>query len=169
MTAERIRLTVSITPETHATFSKIAEVSGTSLGRCIGDWLADTGEGAQFVLSKMQEARSAPKRVMRELHAMALGELADLDQMIDDQETKVASRRPGRARELASADVPVASTPRPPSSHTGVNPGKTLTPPPPKPGFYSALNPAGERVLLPVGKAFDRHGVVSDVPKRRAR
>lgn len=28
--------------------------------------------------------------------------------------------------------------------------------------MYSALNPAGERVLLPVGKAFDRQGAVVD-------
>lgn len=39
----------------------------------MGDWLADTAEGAQFVAMKMEEARKAPKTVMREFQAMARG------------------------------------------------------------------------------------------------
>lgn len=71
--SDRIRLTISVEPEVHAIFSKMAEASGMSLGKCMGDWLADTAEGAQFVAMKMEEARKAPKTVMREFQAMARG------------------------------------------------------------------------------------------------
>lgn len=42
--SDRIRLTISVEPEVHAIFSKMAEASGMSLGKCMGDWLADTAE-----------------------------------------------------------------------------------------------------------------------------
>jgi len=64
---DRIRLTISVLPEVHEVFVSMADAAGISLGKCMGDWLADTAEGAQFVAMKMQEARKAPKTVMREL------------------------------------------------------------------------------------------------------
>jgi hypothetical protein len=98
-TPERIRLTISVTAETHAIFTSMAEASGQSLGRCMGDWLEDTAEGAQFVAKKMVEARAAPKTVMREMHSFAQGLLSEVAQAQEDL------RKPGR---LA-----------PPSSNTG--------------------------------------------------
>lgn len=71
--AERIRTTISLDPQVHAIFVKMAEAGGVSVSRCMGDWLADTADGAQFVAQKMQEARKAPKQVMREFQAFALG------------------------------------------------------------------------------------------------
>lgn len=47
-----------------------------STGKAMGEWLADTVEAAEFMASKMEQARAAPKVVMREMHAYALG-LAD--------------------------------------------------------------------------------------------
>lgn len=67
---DRIRLTISVTPEVHEVFGQIAAMAGVSLSRSMGDWLADTLEGAQFVALKMMEAKQAPSDVLRELHGL---------------------------------------------------------------------------------------------------
>lgn len=114
--SDRIRLTISVEPEVHAIFSKMAEASGMSLGKCMGDWLADTAEGAQFVAMKMEEARKAPKTVMREFQAMARGLVEEVDAQVDkirksalpgDGEARFPRHGGGRQSAL------------PPSSNTG--------------------------------------------------
>lgn len=112
--ADRIRLTITVTPEVHEVFSRMSEASGLSLGRCMGDWLADTAEGAQFVLAKMEQARSAPKMALRELHAMTHGLQGEIQGVLD-----------GLRRPPASGGTPLAGgaarvrLPSPPSSNTG--------------------------------------------------
>ena len=70
---DNIRLTITVTPEVHATFSRFAKASGMSLGRAMGEWLTDTLEGAELLASQLERARAAPKEVIREMHAFALG------------------------------------------------------------------------------------------------
>ncbi len=70
---DRIRTTISIDAEVYDVFKRMADAAGMSVSRTMGDWLADTAEGAQFVALKMAEARSAPMTVMRELHAFSSG------------------------------------------------------------------------------------------------
>lgn len=94
MAADRIRTTISLDPEVHAIFVTMAEAAGTSVSRCMGDWLADTAEGAQFVASKMQEARRAPKTVMREMHAMSRGLVAEVDEQVRAIRQAVAAAKP---------------------------------------------------------------------------
>lgn len=116
--SDRIRLTISVTPEVHEVFSRMAEASGMSLGKCMGDWLADTAEGAQFVALKMQEARKAPKTVMREFQSLARG-------LVDAVDEAAEGLRSGQ-REGRSAHLTVAGVLAPPSSNTGGKvPGKT--------------------------------------------
>ena len=114
--SERIRLTISVTPEVHAIFVTMADSAGMSLGKCMGDWLTDTAEGAQFVAMKMQEARKAPKTVMREMQAMVHGMAGEVDAVVDQirqkslaasSQTKAQPRLAGRSKAL------------PPSSNTG--------------------------------------------------
>jgi len=126
MAADRIRTTISLDPEVHAIFVTMAEASGTSVSRCMGDWLADTAEGAQFVASKMLEARRAPKTVMREMQAMSRGLVAEIDDQVaairhrslqDTRPTQAELRRTGGRKALGAVE--------PPSSPTGVkSPGK---------------------------------------------
>lgn len=68
-----IRLTIPVSAEVHQAFSRMAEVSGVSIGRCMGDWLADTLEGVEFITDKLQRAREAPKMVVREMRQQLLG------------------------------------------------------------------------------------------------
>lgn len=112
MTTERIRTTITVSPEVHEIFSRMAAAAGMSLGRCIGDWLEDTSEGAQLIAQKMEEARRAPRTVMREMHAMALGLVDEAQDVLD----KV------RRRPAAGAGVQPAAGAgllRPPVSNTG--------------------------------------------------
>lgn len=88
---ERIRLTVSITPETHEVFSRIAAAHSTSLGRAIGDWLSDTHEGAAFVAGKVEEARRSPKTAMRSFQALGLALHDEATEQLDQIRRGAAS------------------------------------------------------------------------------
>ena len=112
MAEERIRLTISVTPEVHEVFSRMAESGGMSLGKCMGEWLTDTIDGAQFVALKMQEARKAPKVVMREMQAFARG-------FVDEVDLAAAGIGAGRPRTGVSQAATGQAVPRPPSSNTG--------------------------------------------------
>jgi hypothetical protein len=107
--ADRIRTTISVAPEVHAIFVRMAEAAGISVSRCMGDWLADTAEGAQFVAHKMEEARKAPKLVMREMQAYAKGMVKEVDAITDQM----------RRQALASERAAAAGVPAP-SSNTGL-------------------------------------------------
>lgn len=135
---ERIRLTITVTPEVHETFSRMAEAAGLSLGRCMGDWLADTLDGAQFVAQKMVEAKKMPRTVMREFQAMAAGLhdviTEDMERMRDGATVSAARRGgahplDGKASEATAALIARSRRQAPPSSNTGgKSPGKTRKP-----------------------------------------
>lgn len=111
--SDRIRLTITVTPEVHEVFTRMAEASGMSLGRTMGEWLSDTVEGAQFVAQKMEDAKRQPAIVMRELQGMLTGTRAELDalavQMRRERGGLTGTRAAGAAR----------PAPSPPSSNTG--------------------------------------------------
>lgn len=117
---DRIRLTITVPAETHAVFQRMADVSGQSLGRVMGDWLADTAEGAQIVVKKLQEAREAPKLVMREFRAMAVGLVEEIDATHAELQ-RDNSWYAGRAEGAASPPPAGRRTGRTaPSSNTGL-------------------------------------------------
>lgn len=113
MATDRIRTTISLDPEVYAIFVAMAESSGLSVSRCMGDWLADTAEGAQFVAMKMREARNAPKTVMREMQATVHGLAESLNEQAEEMRRR---ERQGRAAAVSGA-APAAL---PPLSPTGV-------------------------------------------------
>jgi hypothetical protein len=117
--AERVRLTISVTPEVHATFQRLAGASSMSISRAMGDWLADTLDAATFMAEKMEQARAAPKLVARELHAYALG-LADETSQVLEAVRKGAPVAPGAssARAPTRRAAPARGV-SPPSSNTG--------------------------------------------------
>ena len=111
----RMRLTISVTPEVHDTFLLLAEASGVSISRAMGDWLDDTRDGAAFMAETVRKAREAPREAARELHAYALG-LTDLtSDLLEDIRTK--SRAGGRVDTgSAGAARPSARPTTPPSN-----------------------------------------------------
>jgi hypothetical protein len=70
---EKVRISVPVTPEVHAAFQRLAQASGMSTSKAMGEWLADTLDAVQYMADKVHEARSAPRKVAMELHAYALG------------------------------------------------------------------------------------------------
>lgn len=103
--SETIRVTVPVSKEVQEVFKRIAEASGSSVGRSMGDWLADTMDAAEVMAGLMERARKQPKLVAQELHSYALG-VTDLT-----SEVLESLRRPG--------------TVTPPVSNTGGKLSKT--------------------------------------------
>jgi hypothetical protein len=123
-TAERIRLTISVTPEVHATFQRLAAAGSMSISRAMGEWLGDTLEAAEFMATTMEKARAAPKIVSRELHAYALGLADETGELVRQISRGVRTGAEPAAAGAASARgrTPAAI---PPSSNTGgKGPGK---------------------------------------------
>lgn len=114
-----VRLTITVSPEVHETFSRLAKAGGMSISRCMGEWLADTLDAATFMAEKMEQARAAPRLVAREMHAYALG-LADETQQVLQKVRGGAGGAHGKRSATATA-----APPSPPSCNTG---GKVTKP-----------------------------------------
>lgn len=68
-----IRVTVPVTPEVQEVFKRLSTVSGVSMGKAMGDWLADTSDAAVAMADLLDKARQQPKLVASQLHGYALG------------------------------------------------------------------------------------------------
>jgi hypothetical protein len=91
----------------------MAKASGVSLGAAMGDWLLDTVEAAEMTASMIERAREAPRQVIQQLNALALG-LSD--------EAGVAMKAMRGVQAGARAAEPLRSGrngANPPSSNTG--------------------------------------------------
>lgn len=118
-----IRLTITVTPEVHEAFSRMAEVSGMSLGRCMGEWLGDTMEGAQLLTMQLQRAREAPRTVIREMKQGVLG----LGDELDDLLTKLRTGEIQIPAKAARGGGPARAGrgPAPPSPRSVIRGGKS--------------------------------------------
>lgn len=117
----RIRLTISVTPEVHRVFARLAAGTSTSIGRTMGDWLGDTLDAAAYTANLVEEARAAPRQVAMQLHAYAQGMTEETAELL----AKVRRER-----------HPVPAAQRPVPGSAGVVPprpvirgGKSPTPP----------------------------------------
>lgn len=110
-----IRLTITVTPEVHAVYQRLAAATGTSLGKTMGEWLESTIEGAEFMASKLEQARAAPGLVMREIHSYALGVADETGALVEKMRQKGREDRAALARDAREG----ASSPIPPSGNTG--------------------------------------------------
>jgi hypothetical protein len=113
---ERIRLTITVTPEVHETFTRMAAAGSMSLSRAMGDWLADTVEAAAHMATLMERARSAPREVTREMHAYALGLADETGAVMEELRVKSAARATAGAVAYGAARVAAFA---PPSGNTG--------------------------------------------------
>lgn len=94
-----------------------------STGRAMGEWLGDTVEAAEYMASTMERARAAPKVVMREIHAYALGLADETGELM---RTLAKKGEADRAGQRSGTTDPALSFP---VSNTG---GKVGTKPKPK-------------------------------------
>jgi hypothetical protein len=131
-----IRVTVPVTPEVQAAFQRLAAASGMSTGKAMGEWLADTVEGAITMAEMLEKARRAPKQAVSEMHAYALG-LADMtSDLMDNLRGRSARGKAGAevgTGVAGTAAAPVAPAPLPP--RTVIRGGKSPKTPK-KPGDH---------------------------------
>ena len=123
---ERIRTTISLTPEALEIFKRMADAGNMSVSRCMGDWLTDTAEAAEMITLKMEEAKRAPLRVMNEMRALVAGLADSVDEASDQVREARRQGREGGAAAPPSDPAAASSGAEPPSSNTGV-----LVPPSP--------------------------------------
>ena len=129
--SSNIRLTISVTPEVHAAFKRMADVSGMSIGRCMGAWLQDTLEGAEMITGQLVKAREAPRQVVKEMRQWALGAVDQADELLAQLR---AGKVPGAALEERGGAPAAAGRRRAPEAQLeaprpvirgGKSPGKT--------------------------------------------
>lgn len=122
------RISVPVDGDTLAIFERLAKAANMSTGRAMAEWLKDTVEAAELMASTMERARSAPKIVTAELHAMMLG-MTDLTKELSDKYSKFKGTVPGAAMD-AKPGISGATGEAPPSCNTGgkVSGGKQSSP-----------------------------------------
>jgi hypothetical protein len=115
-TPSRIRLTISVTPEVHASYLRLAKAANLSIGRAMGDWLADMQDAALYSAAMLEQARQAPKDAIRQLN-QATAALAAQGEELTERIRARADAQPVRADRREHARASGA-----PSSLTGLNP-----------------------------------------------
>lgn len=121
---ETIRLSIPVTPEVHAIFQRLSEVSGRSMGATVSHWLTDTREAASLMTDNLERLREAPGELMArvKLHISAVEDAAQMaiDDAISRAEQDEFEDRP-RGRKGLASDAPKgpAKPLTPPSSNTG--------------------------------------------------
>ena len=115
-TTDPVRLSITVTPEVHAAFRRLADASGMSMGKAMGEWLGDTLEAVEFMAEKMEQARAAPRLVMQEMHAYALGLADETKQVLANVKERERAGRASAARaRTGGPHAPAAPTaPTPP-------------------------------------------------------
>lgn len=116
----RIRTTISLPQDVYEIFKKMADVSGMSVSRCMGDWLRDTSDGAQLVSMKMQQVKQGSTDAIRDIHKVMEqgGDILDFISTINQE-----AARSGRARGL-SGSSPAPSSNTGLKSTVGAKPGR---------------------------------------------
>lgn len=114
---DRIRLTIPVSPQVHAVFTRLSEVSGLPVGRCMGEWLEDTIDSAQLVAAKVEQAKRSPVAVLREIQGMMHGYQGEVAEVLD--RVRQAKREGGGHARAAGATG--GARPKAPSSNTGLN------------------------------------------------
>jgi hypothetical protein len=112
------RVSVPVTDEVLQVFQRLAAASGTSTGKAMAEWLADTVEAAEFMAQTLERARAAPKVVMREMHAYAMGLADETGELMRQIAKKSEADRAGGRASGAPHAGPVG-LPIPPSCNTG--------------------------------------------------
>jgi hypothetical protein len=118
-TTSPVRVSVSVSPEVYETYKRLAEAGSMSMSRAMGEWLGDTIEAAQFMAEKMEQARAAPKMVMREMHAYALGLADETGDLLNRVRAEGSKARRAAAGSASAGPADVRRDPVPPSCNTG--------------------------------------------------
>jgi hypothetical protein len=90
----RVRVTVPVTHETLEAFQHLAESSGVSVGRAMGDWLSDQLSAVTWAALRYEEVRDELREAPRSIaHAVAVG-ASDADGGRIERPARAADRPP---------------------------------------------------------------------------
>lgn len=117
--SDRVRTTISVDVEVLDVFKRLADMGGVSVGRFVGDWLADTADGAQHVAAELERAREASRGAIRDIHAK-LGVRDVLDMIGDKDQPSAATGRMLDAQQPAAGSAQWLGRSAAPSSNTGL-------------------------------------------------
>lgn len=109
-----IRLTIPVSAEVHAAFTRIAKATGMPVGRAMAEWLDDTIDASIFLADTLEKAREAPRLVAQQLHSYALGLTDETGQLL--KEIREGSKA---KRSQSGAGSAAPGGPLPPSCNTG--------------------------------------------------
>jgi hypothetical protein len=98
-----IRLTIPVSPETHAVFARMSEAFGRPVGRLMGEWLNDHRQAAEEVCRVVEGVRGVTGSVS------SLGLLASA--YADQAQVVIDSAKGGGAAARASAALDVSAAP----------------------------------------------------------
>jgi hypothetical protein len=82
----------------------------------MGEWLADTLEGVEFVTTQLLKAREAPRQVVKEMRQGLLGLTDEMDQLLTDMRSGAIKMPPAGEGGAPGARRPTAAAseaPRP--------------------------------------------------------
>lgn len=127
---ERIRVTVPVSVEVLEVFQRLAQASGASVGRSMGDWLEDTVQGALFLAETVEKAKSKPKQAVQELHSYALAISHETGSFLERMRQAGVSGIEGAEGTSAGGGAAPSEPLTPPSSNTGGKVQKTTKKPP---------------------------------------
>lgn len=116
-----LRVTVPVTPETHAAFVRLAQVQGGSVGKAMGDWLRDTAAAAEQLAAMVADVKAKPLEVALRLSGYASA-MSDVSSGLVDR-----IRNESKAVKGAEGVPLVGKAPRPVSARKAAEKG--LTPP----------------------------------------
>jgi hypothetical protein len=140
----------------------MAKAGNMSTGKAMATWLEDTIEAVQFMGTKMEQARAAPKLVMREMHAYALGLADETGDLMRALSAKGKADRAAAGGGHAGACAPpdgAGSGVIPPSCNTGGKLSKTQATPTKGNSRSAPLPPAMVQAYA------DTNGVPPKAPK----
>lgn len=127
MTTKNKRLSIPVTPEVEASFARLADATGVSVSKAMGDWLADTLEGVDAMAKLIGQAKGDTLKAARNMSAYAesltLSGAEALDGLLKVAEHhKKAAQLEMQVRETASQAMRKAGRAAgvtPPVSNTG--------------------------------------------------
>jgi len=81
----------------------------------MGEWLESTAEGADFMASKLEDFKTQPQKVMRQMHGYAAALADNTEALVDAVRKQGRQAQSGLARDARSGP----EAPIPPSGNTG--------------------------------------------------
>lgn len=64
---DRVRLTITVSLDTHEAFQHYADAAGVSIGRAMGDWLGEQLHAVTHAALRFEEIREAPRQIADQL------------------------------------------------------------------------------------------------------